>query len=245
MTTVAILVGNECWGTAGAAPLPMNRHLFQDFSLPSQPRDRSRPLAEILAAEGLAKGTRVGLVGWKAYAQPWMSDVPAYLVDTIRGACGADNVVNATGLLIDAQDGLRVINEPEQIAVSRVGREPRLGRRAPAPLGTAAGHDRARGRGAAALERHAAVVPPDADRGAAREIRPAVALRPQDRARRHVHHGLWHLGRADVSRRLRGRGRQGAAAAHPRLRPQARWSLLRSRRGVARGTPCGPDRRRV
>ena len=51
----AILVGNECWGTAGAAPLPMRRHLFQDFSLPSQPRDRSRTLSEILAAEGIAQ----------------------------------------------------------------------------------------------------------------------------------------------------------------------------------------------
>ena len=42
----AILVGNECWGLAGAAPLPMRRELFQDLSLPSQPRDRSRPLAD-------------------------------------------------------------------------------------------------------------------------------------------------------------------------------------------------------
>ena len=50
----AILVGNECFGMAGAAPLPMRRHLFQDLSLPSQPRDRSRPLAEILADEGVA-----------------------------------------------------------------------------------------------------------------------------------------------------------------------------------------------
>ena len=49
----AILVGNECYGMAGAAPLPMRRHLFQDFSLPSQPRDRSRPLSEILAEEGI------------------------------------------------------------------------------------------------------------------------------------------------------------------------------------------------
>jgi hypothetical protein len=38
----AILVGNECWGMAGAGPLPMRRHRFQDLSLPSQPRDRSR-----------------------------------------------------------------------------------------------------------------------------------------------------------------------------------------------------------
>ena len=52
----AILVGNENWGTAGAAPLPMRRHRFQDLSLPSQPRDRSRPLAELLGEEGSVPG---------------------------------------------------------------------------------------------------------------------------------------------------------------------------------------------
>jgi Xaa-Pro aminopeptidase len=112
----AILVGNEDWGTAGSSPLPMRRHMFQDFSLPSQPRDRSRPMAEILAGEGLGRGTRLGLVGWKQYREPWMSDVPAYIVDELRGIVGADGVANATGLFIDAQDGLRVINEVDQVA---------------------------------------------------------------------------------------------------------------------------------
>ena len=36
-----VLTGNECYGMAGAAPLPMRRELHQDLSLPSQPRDRS------------------------------------------------------------------------------------------------------------------------------------------------------------------------------------------------------------
>jgi hypothetical protein len=35
-----VLAGNECYGTAGAAPLPMRRELYQDLSLPGQPRDR-------------------------------------------------------------------------------------------------------------------------------------------------------------------------------------------------------------
>jgi Xaa-Pro aminopeptidase len=113
---VAILVGNENWGTAGAAAIAMRRHMFQDFSLPSQPRDRSKTLAEILLDEDLVKGMRVGIVGWKTYSQAWMSDAPAYIVDTVRGICGADNVKNATSLLIDSGNGLRVINEPEQIA---------------------------------------------------------------------------------------------------------------------------------
>lgn len=113
----AILVGNECFGMAGAAPLPMRRHLYQDFSLPSQPRDRSRPLAELLAEEGIGPGRRVGVVGWKTYATPVMSDGPAYLVDELRRMVGTSGAIeNATDLFIDATDGLRVINEVEQLA---------------------------------------------------------------------------------------------------------------------------------
>jgi Xaa-Pro aminopeptidase len=113
----AILVGNECWGTAGAAPLPMRRHRFQDLSLPSQPRDRSRPLAEILAEEGAGTGRRIGIVGWKTYARPEMTDAPSYLVDELRRLAGdGGSVENATDLFIDAADGLRIINEAEQLA---------------------------------------------------------------------------------------------------------------------------------
>ncbi|MDQ2689790.1 MAG: aminopeptidase P family N-terminal domain-containing protein [Chloroflexota bacterium] len=113
----ALLVGNECFGLAGVTPLPVRRHLFQDFSLPSQPRDRSAPLGEILAGEGIAAGTRVGAVGWKGYADPVASDLPSYLVDELRRMTGpAGSVENATDLLIGAADGLRVINEAEQIA---------------------------------------------------------------------------------------------------------------------------------
>jgi len=113
----AILVGNENWGTAGAAPLPMRRHRFQDLSLPSQPRDRSRPLGEILSEEGVAPGSRVGVIGWKTYASPEAIEAPAFLVDELRRLVGpTGSVRNATGLLIDPGDGLRVINEVEQLA---------------------------------------------------------------------------------------------------------------------------------
>jgi hypothetical protein len=112
----AILVGNECWGLAGVAPLGMRRHLFQDFSLPGQPRDRSRSLDEILREEGVGPGTRVGVVGWKTYRDSTASDVPSYIVDRLRLICGGE-VDNATDMLIDAGGGLRVINEVEQLAM--------------------------------------------------------------------------------------------------------------------------------
>ncbi len=113
----AILVGNECHGMAGAAPLAMRPVLFQDLSLPNQPRDRSRPLAAILGDEGIRAGSRVGVVGWKTYADRAMIDAPAFLVDELRRITGPGGAVeNAGDLLIDAADGLRVVNEVEQLA---------------------------------------------------------------------------------------------------------------------------------
>ncbi|HET7182414.1 MAG TPA: M24 family metallopeptidase [Candidatus Limnocylindrales bacterium] len=112
-----ILVGNECWGIAGDAPLPMDRVLHQDLSLPSQPRDRSRPLADVLRDAGVGPGARIGVVGWKTYADPAWLDVPAYLADVVRELVGASgHVENAAGLLIDAGTGLRVVNEVDQLA---------------------------------------------------------------------------------------------------------------------------------
>lgn len=112
----AILVGNENWGTAGAAGLSVRRHMFQDFSLPSQPRNQSRALADILAEEGVGEAARIGLVGWKSYARPQMSDLPAYLVDAVRDLAGSDDWENATDIFIAAANGLRVINEVDQLA---------------------------------------------------------------------------------------------------------------------------------
>jgi Xaa-Pro aminopeptidase len=112
----AILIGNECYGTAGAAPLEMRRHMFQDFSLPSQPRDRSRSLREILAEEGIGNASRIGVIGWKGYADRGTIEVPAFIVDELREIARAGVVENAAHLMIDAADGLRVINEVEQLA---------------------------------------------------------------------------------------------------------------------------------
>jgi Xaa-Pro aminopeptidase len=113
----AVLVGNECYGMAGGAPLPMRRHRFQDLSLPSQPRDRSRPLRDIFGDEGVSTGTKVGVAGWKPYAERSMLDIPSFLADELRRAVGSGGTVeSANDLFIDAADGLRVINEVEQLA---------------------------------------------------------------------------------------------------------------------------------
>ena len=112
----AILAGNECYGTAGAAPLAMRRHLFQDFSLPSQPRDRSLPLSKILREEGVGDASAVGAIGWKEFEDRRRIEIPAYLVDELRALTPSGSLQNAGHLLTGAADGLRVINELEQLA---------------------------------------------------------------------------------------------------------------------------------
>jgi hypothetical protein len=112
----AILVGNECAGMAAAAPLPMRTVLFQDLSLPGQPRDSSAPLRSIISDEGIGRGSRVGVVAWKTYADRDTIEAPAFLVDELRRAAAGGLVENATDLLIDPTDGLRVVNDVDQLA---------------------------------------------------------------------------------------------------------------------------------
>ncbi len=114
----AILVGNECYGMAGAAPLTMRRHLFQDLSLPGQPRDRSQSLPAIFSEEGIGTGQRVGIIGWKEHANRETIEAPAFIVDELRRMTGpTGKVENAADILTGAGDGLRVINEVEQLAI--------------------------------------------------------------------------------------------------------------------------------
>ncbi len=113
----AILLGNECYGLAAVTPLPVRPIRFQDLSLPGQPRDRSKSLPEIFSDEGIGPRSRVGIVGWKTYSNRETIEAPAFLVDDLRQAAGAAGLVeNATDLLVDPADGLRVHNEVEQLA---------------------------------------------------------------------------------------------------------------------------------
>jgi len=118
-----LLLGNECMGYQPDASLGIDVELFQDFSLLGQPRGGCRPLTEILRSSGVVEGVRVGCVGWKYFegdAVPGGStaiEVPAYLVDLLRELVGDRALVtNATRMLMGPSDGLRVRNEPEQIA---------------------------------------------------------------------------------------------------------------------------------
>ena len=112
-----LLAGNECTGMAKAAPLPVRVELWQELSLPGQPRDRSRPLIDILASEGIGRGSRVGVAGWKPYADRSWLEVPSFLADALRAAAGPEGLVeNANDIFLHPSEGLRATNEVEQLA---------------------------------------------------------------------------------------------------------------------------------
>lgn len=120
--TPALLVGNEGWGYAEISPIRLERILYQNFSLPGQPRDRSESLESILRAQGITAGSRVGVIGWKydesrpeTYTD-WL-DIPAYIADTLRAIVGAEGqALNITAMLINPLDGQRIINDVDQLA---------------------------------------------------------------------------------------------------------------------------------
>jgi len=120
----AVLVGNEGVGYIETSPIrgELRPVLYQSFSLMGQDRSVSPPLGDILEEEGIGKGSRVGVAGWKYFGpgeasapETWL-EVPSYIVDVLRSLCGRGGVRNAGSILMDSSRGLRVINEAEQLA---------------------------------------------------------------------------------------------------------------------------------
>ncbi len=120
----ALLVGNEGWGYAELAPLPIKRILFQSLSLMGQDRSKSKRLHTIFMEEGITANTRVGVAGWKYFSSDEMDEpdhqfeVPHYIVDTILQIVGDRSIMtNVNGLFMNPEDGLRIVNEAEQLAM--------------------------------------------------------------------------------------------------------------------------------
>jgi hypothetical protein len=118
-----LLAGNECFGFLPDEAVGVPAELFQEFSLPGQPRGGSRPLRVILESFGVRAGAQVGCAGWKrltpalAGGDAGTLEIPSYLADTLRALAGdRGRVVNANDLFTGPADGLRLAAEPEQIA---------------------------------------------------------------------------------------------------------------------------------
>ncbi len=118
-----ILLGNEGMSYSAISPIGLDRALYQTFSLLGQPRGGSAPLEEILANAGLRSGQRLGIVGWKSFdkretAEPeHRLEIPAFIVDALADVAGGrDQLINANHIFMNPADGLRAINDVDQLA---------------------------------------------------------------------------------------------------------------------------------
>jgi Xaa-Pro aminopeptidase len=106
-----LVVGNEGLSYIGISPIEKRLRiaLYQSFSLVSQPRGESKPLKNILSSGGVKRGGNVGVAGWK-----YFTDVEVDQPDTKMA--GKGNVTNANTLLLHPTEGIRAVNDVDQLA---------------------------------------------------------------------------------------------------------------------------------
>ncbi len=116
-----VLAGNESLSFCELAGTAVRGVLCQSLSLPSQDRSERRRVADALAAGGLGRHERVGVVGWKpipggdAPAGRYALAVPQFVLSEIEDYLDGP-IVDAT-LLLCGVDGLRATNEADQLAL--------------------------------------------------------------------------------------------------------------------------------
>jgi len=122
--SASLLMGHEGLGYFPVSPImdSLKPVLWQSLSLMSQERAGTRPLTEVLGEAGVDRGDKVGVIGWKYFTPQEAEDpahwieAPSFLVDTLRGITGFSNVVNANSLIMHPTEGLRAVNEVDQLA---------------------------------------------------------------------------------------------------------------------------------
>jgi hypothetical protein len=119
-----LLVGNEGIGYKSQAGLKLEFVLAQSLSLMGQDRSVAPRLLDVLRDAGIRQGQTIGIAGWKYLEDEESSGdaggffAPAILVDSLRArAGGREAVVDATRVFMHPENGLRAVNEIEQIAV--------------------------------------------------------------------------------------------------------------------------------
>lgn len=114
------ILGNENLKMAAHSRIPVTLKHCPLFSLPNQPMDNEKPLAQLFSETGLSAMSKVGLVGWKMFTTAGsdnakLFDLPWFIVEAIKQSTHAD-LVNAAHLFIRGDKGVRTVNNANEIA---------------------------------------------------------------------------------------------------------------------------------
>ena len=118
-----VITGPECQPRAANARIAVSTKLYPPFGLLGQDRTHTPPLLDLLSECGVRQGASIGVAGWKYFnsmespkPDSWI-EIPGYVVDALRTLAGkSGRVVNIGSILMDASQGMRAVNELEQLA---------------------------------------------------------------------------------------------------------------------------------
>jgi len=114
------ILGNENLKMAQHSRLPVALKHCPYFSLPNQPMDNEKPLAQLFGETGLSAMSKIGLVGWKMFTAALADnakffDLPYFIVEAVKNSTHAE-LVNAAHLFIRGDKGARTVNNANEIA---------------------------------------------------------------------------------------------------------------------------------
>ena len=115
-----MILGNENLNKAAKSRIEVTAVHMPHFSLPNQPMETDKSVAEILAQCELGKAKNIGLVGWKNFTSKFddnatLYDLPYFIVEAVKNVCKEAKLSNATKLFI-GENGLRTINNANEFA---------------------------------------------------------------------------------------------------------------------------------
>ena len=115
-----MVLGNENLNKAGKARIEAVPIHMPHFSLPNQPMQTEKSVAQILASCELEDAEKIGLIGWKNFTSHvednhLLFDLPYFLVEALTTVCGKAQFANAAYLLI-GENGVRTTNNAIEFA---------------------------------------------------------------------------------------------------------------------------------
>lgn len=115
-----MVLGNENLNKAGKARIEAVPIHMPHFSLPNQPMQTEKSVAQILAYCELEDAEKIGLIGWKNFTSHvednhLLFDLPYFLVEALKTVCGKAQFTNAAYLLI-GENGVRTTNNANEFA---------------------------------------------------------------------------------------------------------------------------------
>ena len=115
-----MVLGNENLNKAGKARIEAVPVHMPHFSLPNQPMQTEKSVAQILASCELEDAEKIGLIGWKNFTSHvednhLLFDLPYFLVEALKTVCGKAQFANAAYLLI-GENGVRTTNNANEFA---------------------------------------------------------------------------------------------------------------------------------